>query len=150
MKARRTAPSAVALEQATVRYVARKDRTESQVQVFLQHRNASPSQIQAVIRRMRRLGYLNDVTYAPRWAEERISKRPMGRRRLEAEMLAQGFPPALVDQTLTEIYVQRGERAWAEALLRVKRRQAAGLGRQAQLLRSHGFSEEIIEEVLRC
>ena len=150
MKARRTAPSVVAIEQATVRYLARKDRTETQVQVFLQHRHASPSQIQTVIRRMRRLGYLNDATYAPRWAEERISKRPTGRQRLEAEMLAQGFAPALVDQTLNELYGQRSERAWAEALLRTKWRQAAGLDRQSRLLRSHGFSEEIIEELLRC
>lgn len=118
------------------------------MQGFLHRRGASPGQIQALVRRMRRLGYLNDEAYARRWASERISRRPMGRQRLGAELLAQGIPSALVDQTLTEIYSQRSERACAEMLLQAKGRSPGGLARQAGLLRSHGFSEEIIEEVL--
>ena len=149
MKGRRAAESNESLDQAALRYLARKDRTETQMQKFLQRRGASPHQVQTVVRRMRAHGYLNDEMYARRWAAERMARRPMGRQRLEAELLAQGFASALVDQTLIEIYGQRGERVWAELLLRAKGHSAVSPAPQVRLLRTHGFSEETIEEVVR-
>jgi len=138
-----------AIEQAALRYLARKDRTETQLHLFLQGRGVSSVQARSVVGRLRRLGYLNDEAYSRRWAADRVLKRPMGRSRLEAELLAQGFASALVDQVLNEIYGRRSERAWAEALLQAKGQRKNGLARQVQLLRMHGFSEETIEEVLR-
>lgn len=148
MKARRTTPPREAIERVALRYLTRKDRTEAQMRAFLQRQGASADQAQGIVGRMRRLGYLNDETYAQRWAEDRIAKRPMGRSRLEAELLAQGFAQVLVEHTLNAIYRRHDERALATALLRGRKRTVVDLGRQARLLRSRGFDEDTIEEVL--
>ena len=147
MKGRPSAPGKESIEQSAVRYLARKDRTENQMRLFLQRRGASARQAHVVIRHLRELKYLDDEAYAQRWAEARIMHRPMGRPRLEAELLAQGFSPALVEHTLTEIYDRRSERVLAEGLLRVRKRTKGGPA-GVRLLRSHGFSEDTIEEVL--
>jgi SOS response regulatory protein OraA/RecX len=96
------------------------------------------------------LGYLNDEAYAQRWAGVKLARRPMGRDRLEAELLAQGLDRATVSRTLEKIYSRRNERDLARLLL--SRRIGSGTGRtdaaRAGLLRRYGFREELIEELL--
>jgi regulatory protein len=141
--------------QAALRYLARRDRTEAQVAAFLIRRGVSAARASTVVRRLRALGYLNDAAYAQRWAAARLSRKPMGRLRLEAELLAQGVPRALAPAALVEAYGGRSERDLAEALLAQRGSnpgdRAAPVrlrARQARLLRSRGFSEETIEDVI--
>src|SRR5512147_691703 len=70
-----------------IRYLARWDRTAAQVEQFLLRKGAAPAQIQQTIGRLSDLRYLNDGAYAERWIETRLARRPMGRERLEAELL---------------------------------------------------------------
>ena len=136
------------IEQAALRYLARRDRTEAQVTGLLRRRGVSAARIAAQLQRLRRLGYLNDKVYARRWAESRIARKPMGRLRLEAELLAQGLDRPLVLNTLDAVYGGRSERDLARDLLRARAAQALSQARQVRLLRSHGFSEETIELVV--
>jgi regulatory protein len=140
---------------AALRYLGRRDRTEAQVAAFLRRRGVSAPRVAAELRRLRILGYLNDEAYARRWAASRLSRKPMGRLRLEAELLAQGVDRALARAALDEAYGGRTERELAEAVLAQRagtagdRAAQAGLRvRQARLLRGRGFSEETIEAVL--
>jgi regulatory protein len=134
---------------AALRYLALRDRTESQVTAFLTRRGFTAA-IPPLLRRLRSLGYLNDGAYAKRWAAARIARRPMGRARMEAELIGQGLARSLVLSTLDEVYRGRSEQELAQALLRQRGRSGkrTGPSQQARLLQSHGFSEETIEEVV--
>jgi regulatory protein len=134
---RRNAPSDL-LEGAALRYLARRDRSEAQMAAYLEHRGASPSKVRTLLRQLRTRGYLNDERFAVSWGQARLARRPMGRQRLEAELLGQGLGPPLVLRVLSRLYREQDEREIARRLL--KRKPGNG-----SLLRRYGFSEETIE-----
>jgi regulatory protein len=138
------------LETAALRYLARRERHEGQVRAHLERAGASPSQIRTLLSRFRRLGYLDDRGYARRWIEARLQRKPMGRERAEAELLAKGFDPSVLRETLDEVYREQDERRLAQSLLHQGGydRQDGPIARMAALLRRHGFTDETIESVL--
>jgi regulatory protein len=137
------------IEHEALRFLARKDRTEAQVSAYLTRRGASKALIRKLIREFIRRGYVNDRRYAQRWAWDRLERRPMGRERLEAELLSQGIDSAIVTETAERLYRSRGERELAERLLAGRLRMPRDLARAAGLLRRHGFSDETIETLVR-
>lgn len=136
-------------EQAAVRYLARRERTEAQVKVFLSRAGASAARIRALLSKFRAQGYINDAAYAARWARSRLTRRPMGQARLEAELLAKGFDRATVAQTVAQVYGETSQRELARALLaqRLGRTWERDHRRGEGLLRRYGFDDEIIEEL---
>ena len=137
-------------DRAVLRYLARRDRTEAQVVAFLEHHGTSHSRIRAWMTELRRRGYVNDGSYALRWARARLTRRPMGRERLEAELLGQGLERSLVLRALDRVYGEVRERDLARDLLnrRTALTQSGSRTWQASLLRRHGFDEETIRDVL--
>ncbi|MBM4134526.1 MAG: regulatory protein RecX [Nitrospira sp.] len=135
------------LEQAALRYLTRRDRSEAQVRAYLERAGAAPALVVTLLAQFRRRGYVNDAAYAVRWAEARLAQRPMGRDRLDAELSAQGFEPPTIAAALRQVYEGRIEQELAWALLQAR----AGIrtqAKQAALLRRHGFSEEIIQQLV--
>ncbi|MGH7229784.1 MAG: regulatory protein RecX [Nitrospiraceae bacterium] len=126
------------IEREALRYLARRDRTETQVKTYLDRLGVSSTQARSLISRFRSLGYLNDEVYAVRWARTRLERRPMGRERLQAELIGQGIDPAMTARTLDMVYGEITERDIARKLLK-------GRGASPALLRRHGFSEETVE-----
>jgi len=137
-------------EQAALQYLARRDRTEAQMRAYLVRLGASSTHVRSVIKRLVEQGYLNDERYALRWASERLARCPMGRERLEAELIGQGLDRDTTERALEHAYGGRSERELALALLRQRRgvRNPVGRSREATLLRRYGFTEESIEAVL--
>ena len=139
-------PTVDAIEEAALRYLARSDRTEAQVKGYLARIGASAARTRTIISRFHERGYLNDAEYARRWARNRLARKPMGRDRLEAELLAKGVTPVIIAETLDELYRDKQEQALAEALARQT-------SVTPSFLRRRGFQEDIIEAVLggtRC
>lgn len=151
MPSRTTSPRSAAegYELAAVRYLARRERTEAQVAVYLGRTGASAVHIRSLLSRFRAQGYLNDDAYAARWARARLARCPMGQARLEAELLAKGFERATVAKALRQAYGGTTQRALARALLiqRLGRAAAGDRRRGASLLRRYGFDESVIEEL---
>lgn len=137
------------IEETAVRYLARRDRTEAQVRNYLSRQGASPARITACLARLRTLGYLNDEVYAMRWAQARLARRPMGRSRLEAELVQQGVARSTAEQAAQRAYGNLSERMLARRLLEQSGRTGTW-GKQVGLLRRYGFSEETIAEVLEA
>lgn len=135
------------LEQAALRYLTRRDRTEAQVRAYLERAGAAPAVIASLLAQFRRRGYVNDTAYAGRWAEARLAQRPMGRDRLEAELMAQGFEPPTIAAALARAFERRNERDLARTLLRMRPRIGAAV-KQAALLRRYGFQEETIVQLV--
>ncbi|MGH7205587.1 MAG: regulatory protein RecX [Nitrospiraceae bacterium] len=138
-------------EQAALRYLARRDRTEAQMRAYLTRLGVSSAHVGSVIKRLVEQGYLDDERYALRWASARLARHPMGRERLEAELIGQGLDRDKTERALEQAYGGRSERDLALALLRRKYdvRNPVSRSGGSSLLRRYGFTEETIEAVLR-
>lgn len=133
-----------------IRYLARWDRTVAQVEQFLLRKGAAPAQIQRTISRLSDLRYLNDGAYAERWIESRLVRRPMGRERLEAELLLKGVPESVAGQAIRAALCDLDEDALAHRALAVIRRTGKLLtpAQSVRLLRQRGFEEETIDRMI--
>jgi len=136
--------------QLAVRALARSDRTTAQIERSLTAKGASPSQVRAVVRRLTSLKYLDDVAFAARWADRRLERMPMGRARLQEELLATGCPEPIVHATLRAAYRKVSERDLAMRVVTMAGRisSAQARDRVARLLSQRGFDEDTIETVM--
>jgi regulatory protein len=136
--------------QLAVRALARSDRTSAQIEKLLAAKGAASSQIRAAIRRLTSLGYLDDVAFAVRWTDRRLARMPMGRARLQEELLATGCPEHIVHATLRATYRRVSERDLAVQVVTMAGRTASAHtpGRVARLLNQRGFDEDTIETVM--
>ena len=136
--------------QLAVRALARSDRTTAQIEGLLAAKGAPPSQIRAAVLRLKSLRYLDDVAFASRWAERRLARMPMGRARLQEELLATGCPEYIVHATVRAAYraVSEGELAAQLARAAGRASSARKIGRLARLLSQRGFDEDTIETAL--
>jgi regulatory protein len=136
--------------QLAVRALARSDRTTAQIERMLAAKGASPPQVRAAIRRLTSLKYLDDVAFAARWVDRRLARMPMGRARLQDELLVTGCPEHIVQATLRATYRKVKERdlAMQVVMLAGRASSAQALGRLARLLSQRGFDEDTIETVM--
>jgi SOS response regulatory protein OraA/RecX len=136
--------------QLAVRALARSDRTRAQIEQLLAAKGASPAQTRAAVRRLIGLRYLDDVAFAARLADRRLARMPMGRARLQEELLATGCPEHIVQATLRAVYRKVSERDLAIQVIATAGRTSSvqTLGRVARLLNQRGFDEDTIETVM--
>ena len=133
-----------------VRYLARRDRTVVQVERFLLHKGATPSAVRKIVTRLSQLRYLDDRAYADRWIEARLARRPMGRARLEVELLAQGVTDTLAGQAMREMLCNLDEETLARRALSMTKGAGRRLtpGQAVRLLHQRGFEEETVERIM--
>jgi regulatory protein len=136
--------------QLAVRALSRSDRTTVQIERLLEAKGASPAQVRAAVRRLTSLRYLDDAAFAARWADRRLSRKPMGRARLQEELLATGCPEQTVQSTLRAAYRKVSERDLAAQVVAMAGRPSSAQtsGRLARLLSQRGFDEDTIETVM--
>jgi len=96
------------------------------------------------------LRYLDDVAFAARWADRRLARMPMGRARLQDELLATGCPEHIVQATLQATYRKVSERDLAMQVVALAGRTTSARMRErlARLLSQRGFDEDTIETVM--
>ncbi len=145
-RARRRAEATPDYLDLVVRYLARTDRTTAQVERYVQEKGASRTQGRAVVRELQRRGYLNDQVYATRWAEARLSRRPMGRERLKAELLLRGFEESVTERALRKAYHSVSEQELACQALEGRVNRTRPL-QWVRFLRQRGFDDDTIQQV---
>ena len=128
------------IQQAALRYLARRPRTIAHMKAHLVRIGASPARVRTLIANFQRLGYLDDAEYARRWARNRLARKPMGRERLECELTAQGLEAHISGIVLDELYGETSERELALKL-------AASRAVTPGFLRRRGFADDTIESV---
>jgi regulatory protein len=136
--------------QLAVRFLAQRDRTTAQVERFLLSRGVASAYIQQAIRCLSDLRYLNDLTYAQRWAEQRLVTKPMGQARLKAELQAKGISGGMADRVLTEVFRGESEEVVAHRALQGASRQGRRMvpAHMARFLHQRGFSDEVIDRMM--
>ena len=133
-----------------VRYLARFDRTASQVERFLAGSGAPPRHVKQIISRLSALRYLDDRAYGVRWVESTLARRPMGRERLKHELMAKGLGEALANVAVVEGLQGMDEDTLARRALTLKAAHRGQFSRQRTvfLLRQRGFGEDTIERII--
>lgn len=63
------------------------------------------------------VGLLDDLEFARLWADERVRLRPVGRRRLVAELRAKKVEPAVIEEVAAEVYEEHAETELARRAL---------------------------------
>ena len=129
-----------------IRYLARAERSASQVEQYVQGKGASLAQGQGVVRELERRGYLDDQAYATRWAEARLSRRPMGRERLKLELLGRGFEDPVAERALCSAYRSISEQELACRALEGRTTRTRP-PQWVRFLRQRGFDDDTIQQV---
>lgn len=78
------------------RYLARRDRTVTEVRGQLEHKRVEPDTIDAAVAELIELGYLDDARYAQRFAEDRRTLDSWGPDRIERRLQALGLDADLI------------------------------------------------------
>ena len=129
-----------------MRYLARTDRTAAQVERYVQDKGASRVEGRAIVRELQQRGYLNDQAYATRWAETRLSRHPMGRERLKAELLHRGFEASVTERALRQAYRSISEQELACQALEGRASRTRPV-QWVRFLRQRGFDDDTIQQV---
>ena len=97
------------------RAVSGRERTEAELRAFLERRRAATGAIDAAVAELRSAGYLDDASYARRFAEDRRTVRGWGSERITRDLTRRGVAPELVAAAVAE--PEGGERRRARLVL---------------------------------
>jgi regulatory protein len=135
------------------RFLGHRDRTVAEVRERLGAEGIEPATVDGAIDELHHLGYLDDVRYAQRFAEDRRTIDAWGAERIERRLLALGVDPALIAAALDE----RGAGEELEAALAVLRRRFArppaddrSRDRALGLLVRKGYELELAYDAVRA
>jgi regulatory protein len=112
--------SALSAIDAALRLLAIRPRTEHEIRQRLNRKGYLSEEIESAIARLAVLGLVDDMAFAQFWVEQRASFRPMGHRRLVAELRAKGIP----QQVISDVVQREDDATSIEA---VANRRAANL-----------------------
>lgn len=88
-----------------VRLLARRARTEAELHArLLAAAGASEGEVQAVLSRLKDLGFVNDGLFAYHTAASKLRMRPEGRARIARDLRLRKVPARAAGQALDEVY----------------------------------------------
>jgi regulatory protein len=87
-------------------YLSYRPRSRAEVNRYLEKRDLSESQIEAVAERLERAGLLDDAAFARYWVENRERNQPKGPRALRYELRNKGISSKMIDRALVSVDVQ--------------------------------------------
>ncbi len=93
----------------TLRLLTGRDYTVSRIRQKLAAREVAGQDLEALILRLQREGWLDDKRYAERFAESALSDGRFYGARLRMEMRRRGFTPDVVDETLAPLLAESDE-----------------------------------------
>jgi regulatory protein len=146
------APEGARAIELAYRALAARERTVAELRTYLERKRVGPAAIEAAVAELRGAGYLDDATYARRFAEDKRALERWGCERIGRELRRRGVDPALVDDVLAE--QERGaERAAALELLAERLgappRDDRERDRAWRMLVRRGYEPELAYEVVR-
>lgn len=129
-------------------YLSYRPRSRAEMDRYLQKRDLSESQIEAVAERLERAGLLDDEEFARFWVENRERNQPKGLRALRYELRGKGIPSETIERALVSVDVPDS----AYRSVARKAQQLAHLDQQAftkkivEYLARRGFDYEVARE----
>jgi len=122
---------------------------------LLERRDATRLIVEEVISRLREYGYLDDERYAFGYASLRVKQKPLGRRRLERDLMLKKVDAKVADEALDLVFKEAPEDELIERAIerRVRLRGRPETREEARKLFDHllrqGFDFELVSEKVR-
>jgi regulatory protein len=147
------APSAY---QRALTRLARRDHSESELRRALLERGHEDEEVEAALRRLRSEGYLDDGSFAERYARSRLAGRGLGRLRVrqglrqrgvERGTAEAGLSAALRDVPEADVLEAVARRYWRQ---RTRDEPALRLRKLWAFLLRRGFPASLVNERLRA
>ena len=122
--------------QQALRYLERRARTEQELRKKLRGKQLPPQAIEAVLVKLKDLGYVNDQKYALDFQRSRDDYKPTGKQRLKVELYQKGVPKDVIETVQTD---KEKEFSLALRAAETRLRQYAGLDKEVFYRRMSGF-----------
>jgi len=123
---------------------------------LLQGRGATQTAVEEVIKRLREYGYLDDERYAFGYASFKVKQRPLGRKRLERDLMFKKVDDKVAEAALNLVFEETSEEELIDRALakRVRLRGRPQTREDAKKLFDHllrqGFAFELVSEKVRA
>ncbi len=125
------------VKDAALRLLSLRARSRWELADRLRRRGFEPRAIERVLGDLEAVGLVDDREFAFLWADERVRLRPVGPRRLRAELLAKRVPDEIVSEVVRQTYEEHRQEELARAAL--KRRGGKGCASARERARAHAF-----------
>lgn len=132
-----------------LRYVAMRPRSEWELRVYLQHKEAPEPTTNTIVERLQRVGLINDEAFARMWVENRRLLKPTSRRRLQVELRRKHIATQVIDAVLLEDSENTDERQVIRDLVNRKRKRYADDKKLMAYLARQGYSYDDIKAALQ-
>jgi len=140
-----------------IKLISAKSRSVAELRErLLQARDATKADVEAVISRLKKYGYLDDERFAFSYASLRVKQRPIGRRRLERDLKFKRVDSAVAGEALELVYAETPEEELIDRAIqkRLLRRGKPRTRLEAKSLFDHllrqGFPFELVSEKVRA
>lgn len=132
-------------------FLSFRPRSEKEIKDFLKKKGATERISEKIIKKLKRLRYLDDLKFAYWWVEQRISFRPRGKIALKMELRQKGVDQEIASQVIEE-KIEELPLAKKAARKKIKIYQNLSPGKFRQkmsaFLSRRGFSWQTIKMVL--
>jgi len=108
-----------------LRFLSYRARSEKEITDYLSKKEAGPIEQQKIIRKLKKLNFLNDSEFARSWISNRVSVGGSGKRKIYLELCQKGVSKEIVEKTLN-IISQNQEIESAEILIVKKTKNSSG------------------------
>jgi regulatory protein len=131
----------VAAFDAALGALARRSRSERELERWLVQRDHSRENVARALERLMSLGLLNDAEFARSFVRNRALSRGMSRRRIQAELARRGVARELIDGAITDVMTDESvdERALVAAAAEKKLRSLQKLAPDVRRRRLYGY-----------
>ncbi len=104
-----------------LRFIAIRQRSEWEVRQYLRRKNYDDEQIEKLLNKLSKRGFINDETFARAWVESRRLLKPISKRRLTQELRQKHVDPDIISTVLSAD--ETDEREVLRQLIARKRKQ---------------------------
>ncbi len=87
----------------TYRVLSLRPRSEKEIKDYLAKKGATPRVSQKIIKKLKKLDYLNDRNFSHWWIGQRATFRPRGKMALRLELRQKGIKKEVIDKALEKV-----------------------------------------------
>jgi len=133
----------------SVRYLGGRACSTEELRARLRPRAAKASDVDAVVARLKEIGYLNDARFAESFATNRAENDGFGRMRVLSDLRGRRIAPEMAEKTVSEVFADKDEAGLIDSFIERRMPSLRGetviedqreLGKAYRRLRRAGFS----------
>lgn len=133
-----------------LKYLKYRPRSVTEVKTRLKKKHYKQEIIEKTIKRLKKLGLLNDDEFVKMWIRDRRNRKPRGKKLIHYELEKKGIPVEKIKENLSTLTLE-DEIDMARRLIkkRFKKDESINKERLMNYLYTKGFSLSIIQKVLK-